>query len=46
MRRHFNDESGVALVMAVRILAFLMLMGSSLVFYAGSGASHAEVSTE
>ncbi len=46
MRRHFNDESGVALVMAVWILAFLMLMGSSLVFYAGSGASHAEVSTE
>jgi len=32
--------------MAVWILAFLMLMGSSLVFYAGSGASHAETSTE
>nr|MBA3567193.1 hypothetical protein [Actinomycetota bacterium] len=46
MRRQFTDESGVALVMAVWILAFLMLMGSSLVFYAGSGASHAEVSTE
>jgi len=46
MRRQFNDESGVALVMAVWILAFLMLMGSSLIFYAGSGASHAEVSTE
>lgn len=46
MRRQFRDESGVALVMAVWILAFLMLMGSSLVFYAGSGASHAETSTE
>ncbi|MDQ3122171.1 MAG: hypothetical protein M3Q59_06515 [Actinomycetota bacterium] len=32
--------------MAVWILAFLMLAGSSLVFYAGSGATHAEVSTE
>ena len=46
MRLRFGDESGVALVMAVWILAFLMLMGSSLVFYAGSGASHAETSTE
>ena len=46
MRLRFRDESGVALVMAVWILAFLMLMGSSLVFYAGSGASHAETSTE
>ncbi|MBA2372113.1 MAG: hypothetical protein H0V71_10775 [Chloroflexi bacterium] len=46
MRLRFRDESGVALVMAVWILAFLMLTGSSLVFYAGSGASHAEVSTE
>ena len=46
MRPQFRDESGVALVMAVWILAFLMLAGSSLVFYAGSGASHAEVSTE
>lgn len=46
MRRQFTDESGVALVMAVWILAFLMLTGSSLVFYAGSGASHAKVSTE
>ncbi len=46
MRLRFKDESGVALVMAVWILAFLMLMGSSLVFYAGSGASHAETSTE
>ncbi|MBA3401589.1 MAG: hypothetical protein H0U05_06315 [Actinobacteria bacterium] len=46
MRRQFRDESGVALVMAVWILAFLMLTGSSLVFYAGSGASHAKVSTE
>ena len=46
MRLRFKDERGVALVMAVWILAFLMLMGSSLVFYAGSGASHAETSTE
>ncbi|CAN5255663.1 hypothetical protein BH20ACT13_BH20ACT13_15390 [soil metagenome] len=46
MRPQFRDESGVALVMAVWILAFLMLAGSSLVFYAGSGATHAEVSTE
>ena len=46
MRPQFRDESGIALVMAVWILAFLMLAGSSLVFYAGSGATHAEVSTE
>lgn len=46
MRPQFKDESGVALVMAVWILAFLMLAGSSLVFYAGSNASHAELSTE
>lgn len=46
MRPQFKDESGVALVMAVWILAFLMLAGASLVFYAGSNASHAEQSTE
>jgi hypothetical protein len=46
MRQQFKDESGVALVMAVWILAFLMLAGSSLVFYAGSNAGHAELSTE
>jgi hypothetical protein len=46
MRPQFKDESGVALVMAVWILAFLMLAGSSLVFYAGSNAGHAELSTE
>ncbi len=46
MRPQFKDESGVALVMAVWILAFLMLAGSSLVFYASSGTSHAERSTE
>jgi hypothetical protein len=46
MRLQIKNESGVALVMAVWILAFLMLAGSSLVFYAGSNAGHAELSTE
>jgi hypothetical protein len=46
MRLQIKNESGVALVMAVWILAFLMLAGSSLVFYASSNAGHAELSTE
>jgi hypothetical protein len=46
MRLLIRDESGVALVMAVWILAFLMLAGSSLVYYASSNAGHAELSTD
>jgi hypothetical protein len=46
MRRRLRDESGVALATAVVILAALMLTGSTLVYYAGSNANHAEISTD
>jgi hypothetical protein len=44
--RRLRDESGVALAIAVVSLAFLMLTGATLVYYAGKNADHAEVSTE
>ena len=44
--RRLRDESGVALAIAVVSLAFLMLAGATLVYYAGTNANHAEVSTE
>ena len=37
--RRLRDESGVALVMAVGILAVLMITGGSVVYYAGANAS-------
>jgi hypothetical protein len=46
MRLMMKNESGVALVMAVWILAFLMLAGSSLVYYASANSGHAELSTD
>jgi hypothetical protein len=46
MRRLREDESGVALVMAVGILAVLMIMGGSLVYYAGANANSAERSVD
>jgi hypothetical protein len=46
MRLNLRDESGVALVMAVGILAFLMVTGASLVYYAGSNVQHAERSAD
>jgi hypothetical protein len=46
MRRLRTDESGVALVMAVGILAVLMIMGGSLVYYAGSNVTSAERSAD
>jgi hypothetical protein len=46
MRRRLENESGIALVMAVGILAFLMVTGSAVVFYAGSNARSAEYSAD
>ena len=46
MRRILRDESGVALVMAVGILAVLMITGGSLVYYAGANARSAERSVD
>jgi hypothetical protein len=46
MRLNFKDESGVALVMAIGILAVLMVTGASLVYYAGSNVQNAERSTD
>jgi predicted acyltransferase (DUF342 family)/Tfp pilus assembly protein PilX len=46
MRRRLRDESGIALVMAVGIMAALMVAGSTVVFYAGSNARSAEHSTD
>ena len=46
MRRRLGEESGIALVTAVVILAALMLTGTTLVYYAGSNANHAEVSND
>ena len=46
MRRRLRDESGVALATAVVVLAALMLTGTTLVYYAGSNANHAELSAD
>jgi hypothetical protein len=46
MRRRLTDESGIALVMAVGILAVLMTAGAAIVFYAGSNARSAEHSAD
>jgi hypothetical protein len=46
MRLNLKDESGVALVMAVGILAVLMVTGASLVYYAGSNVQNAERSVD
>jgi hypothetical protein len=44
--RRLKDESGIALVMAVGILAALMVMGATVVYYAGSNARSAEHSAD
>jgi Tfp pilus assembly protein PilX len=44
MRQRLNNESGIALVMAIGILSVLMIAGSSVVYYAGSNARSAEYS--
>jgi Tfp pilus assembly protein PilX len=46
MRQRLENESGIALVMAVGILAFLMITGSAVVFYAGSNTRSAEHSAD
>ena len=46
MRLNLKDESGVALVMAIGILAVLMVTGASLVYYAGSSVQHSERSVD
>jgi hypothetical protein len=46
MRRILREESGMALVMAVGILSVLMIMGSSLIYYAGTNVSSAERSVD
>lgn len=46
MRRRLENESGIALVMAVGILAFLMITGSAVVFYASSNTRSAEYSAD
>ena len=46
MRRLLRDESGVALVMAVGILAVLMVTGGSLIYYAGANVASAEHSVD
>jgi hypothetical protein len=46
MRLQLKNESGVALVMAVGILAVLMVTGGSLIYYAGSNARSAEHSAD
>jgi hypothetical protein len=46
MRRLLNNESGIALVMAVGILAILMVLGSTVIFFAGSNARNAEHSVD
>ena len=46
MRRRLENESGIALVMAVGILAVLMITGASVIFYAGSNARNAEYSVD
>jgi hypothetical protein len=46
MRRRLESESGIALVMAIGILAVLMIAGASVIFYAGSNARSAEHSVD
>ena len=46
MRRKLENESGIALVMAVGILAVLMVTGSTVIFYAGSNARSTEYSAD
>jgi hypothetical protein len=46
LRRLRTDESGVALVMAVGVLAVLMITGGSLVYYAGTNVTSAERSVD
>jgi Tfp pilus assembly protein PilX len=46
MRQRLKSESGIALVMAVGILAVLMIAGASVIFYAGSNARSAEHSVD
>jgi hypothetical protein len=46
MRRRLRDESGLALVMAVGILAVLMVTGSTVVYLAGKNAQSAEYSND
>ena len=44
--RRLRDESGIALVMAVGILAVLMVTGSTVIYYAGSNARSSEYSAD
>jgi hypothetical protein len=44
--RRLRDESGIALVMAVGIMTVLMVMGATVVYYAGSNARSAELSAD
>jgi Tfp pilus assembly protein PilX len=44
--RELRDESGIALVMAVGVLAVLMVTGAAVVFYASSNARSAEYSAD
>ena len=46
MRRRVESESGIALVMAIGIMAVLMIAGSAVVFYAGSNTRSAEHSAD
>ncbi len=46
MRRRLRDESGLALVMAVGILAVLMVTGSTVVYLASTNAQSAEYSAD
>jgi hypothetical protein len=46
MRQRLKDESGIALVMAVGILAVLMVAGATVVFYASSNARSSEYSAD
>ena len=46
MRQRLKSESGIALVMAIGILAVLMIAGASVIFYAGSNARSSEHSAD
>jgi hypothetical protein len=46
MRRRIRDESGIALVMAVGILAVLMITGATVIFYSSSNARNSEYSAD
>src|SRR5918995_1677073 len=46
MRRRLKNESGIALVMAVGIMAVLMIAGAAVIFYAGSNTRSAEYSAD